>query len=361
MTAVAYPATLPNPTRLIHRPNMRAVISDLPGRPALASKERSYSGAADVEWFFNSAQAAEFYAWWNEALARGGYWFNTSWPAVLPGLNTCQFITDPVFLHVYNGAFKISATLQVRPNSGDLLAPVSGDALYGNVVLLLLGDGAHLDTTFIDSSSYSRTMTPTWYVGTQPQLTNAESVFGTTSIYGGNPGRASGISTPSTGAEWAGEEWCVDGWAKRAIDSDYFGLGFFNNTNLNILMRAPNGGGLWECGLVFDGFMAMYSTTKFDLGVWRHFAVTCQLSGLTSIVRLFMNGVQEASFSRGGNLTTPMYPGTVPNPFSLGQTDSGGGQGITGYVNGFRVTIGSPRWTANFTPPATLAEYAPAS
>lgn len=120
---IVYPSTLPNPTRLTHRPNMRAIISDLPGRPALASRERSYSGAADVEWFLNSVQAAEFYVWWNETLARGGYWFNSAWPAILPGINTCQFITEPVFTHVYDGAFRITATLQVRPYAGPLLGP----------------------------------------------------------------------------------------------------------------------------------------------------------------------------------------------------------------------------------------------
>lgn len=355
MTAVAYPATLPNPTRLIHRPNMRAVISDLPGRPALASKERSYSGAADVEWFLNSAQAAEFYAWWNDVLRRGGYWFNTSWPAILPGLNTCQFITDPVFSHVYNGAFKVSATVQVRSNSGDLLAPVSGDALYGNVVLLLLGNDANGSTTFTDSSAYARSMTTRWYGGTQPINSNAQSVFGNTAIYGGNPGNNNALWTAATGGEWVGDDFCVDGWVWRGLNASYFGLGMFRNENDVVLFKTPVDSGNYEISVGLDGPLALTSTTQVPLGTWTHFAVSWQKVGGNSVIRLFINGVQEAT------TTVPVRTSISYTNFKLGTSNSGGFEGINGYINGYRVTVGNPRWTANFTPPATLAEYAPAS
>jgi hypothetical protein len=109
-----YPSTLPNPTRVLHSPKRRVSESDLLGPASYSRREADYAGTMDVEFFLNDTQAALFYSWWKDDLVYGGCWFNCSWPAMRPGSLVCQFKTEPVLAHVYNGAYRVSATVQVR-------------------------------------------------------------------------------------------------------------------------------------------------------------------------------------------------------------------------------------------------------
>lgn len=356
MTAVAYPATLPNPTRLIHRPNMRAVISDLPGRPALASKERSYSGAADVEFFFNSTQAAEFYAWWNEVLARGGYWFNTSWPAVLPGLNTCQFITDPVFLHVYNGAFKISATVQVRPNSGDLSPPDPNDDLYSYVRWLFLMEGADNSQTFHEEIGGTDVAG-----GGNAKQVVADKPFGSSS--GNFDGADDWVPTVDFAGEWNSytQPFTFDVWVKVldyfatenyticSDDQSFGGAAFSLNFAINLSGIAYLG---YNAGF---GSTAAVSSVAIPAGVWTHVAATGD--GASGARRIFINGVHTGTGTQNGTtwLSQNFYIGEMNRNFF------GYKRNFNGKMKCMRCTVGVNRYpgTASFTPPNVLANYAP--
>lgn len=139
-----YPTTLPNPTKADHKPRYRVHQSDLPGPTSYSSRETDYSGTLDVEFFFTAEQAEEFYTWWKTALAYGGCWFSCSWPALRPGSMVCQFLAEPSFDHVYMGAHRVSATVQVRGASLPVYA-LSGSGIAtedGSYYLLLeAGDG----------------------------------------------------------------------------------------------------------------------------------------------------------------------------------------------------------------------------
>ena len=117
-----YPAGLPNPTKSTHTPRPRNWATDVTGPSTFVNRERAYSETTDLEFFFDSTQAATFYAWWKTSLAEGGYWFTATWPALYPTALTAQFLGEPVFSHVYNGAYKVSAKVQVRSYSGELFS-----------------------------------------------------------------------------------------------------------------------------------------------------------------------------------------------------------------------------------------------
>lgn len=128
----SYPSTLPLPEKAQHAPKSRLFSSDLPGKPSNIESSAAYCETMDIEFFFNSTQVAEFAAWWKTSLVYGGAWFNCAWPAVFPGSSSAQFLEEPTYSHVYNGAFRVSAKVQVRPSNGNFsfcpLCRVSGPA-----------------------------------------------------------------------------------------------------------------------------------------------------------------------------------------------------------------------------------------
>jgi len=96
------------------------------------------------------------------------------------------------------------------------------------------------------------------------------------------------------------------------------------------------------------GFGSVFSGTTSSLtNAWHHIAVS-RSSGVTKI---YVDGTSIASHSNSINFS-------LSNPFALGYayTNGSGAASIQGYIQDFRVTIGKPRYTANFTPPSAPLE-----
>ena len=93
--------------------------------------------------------------------------------------------------------------------------------------------------------------------------------------------------------------------------------------------------------------MTMTSTNAFPRQTWHHLAMV--RSG--SSVKLYVNGVQEASGSNSSDLdtsvSTSLYIGAQGNATTTGAL---GSRGITGYVSNVRVS-NEALYTAAFTPP----------
>ena len=156
MSLLAFPSTLPQPRRARHAGANRVQASDLPGKSAYASRERDYTGTLELEFFFDSTASATFYTFWKDTILKGGYSFNASWPALKAGGLVVKLITEPSFKHVYDGAYVVSFTAEVRGAS--LPVQFASDPYFANVTLLLHGDDA-APTIFTDSSQYHRTAT----------------------------------------------------------------------------------------------------------------------------------------------------------------------------------------------------------
>jgi len=120
-----YPSGLPRPTKAFHRPKDRVMASDLPGKATYSQRERDYAGTVDVEFFFTAEQAAAFFAWWRDDLLYGGKLFSAVWPALRPGPLVYQFASNVTHRHVYLGAYRVSATVEIR---GASELPVDGAA-----------------------------------------------------------------------------------------------------------------------------------------------------------------------------------------------------------------------------------------
>jgi hypothetical protein len=336
----------------VHTPKARASSSSLPGLGAYSARERDYSGTQDVEFFLDATQAAAWYTWWKSDLKEGGLWFNANWPALRPGFMALQFITEPVFTHVYGGAHRVSATVQVRGASLE----VTGDPYWGQVLLLLRGNGTNGATTFIDSSLYNRTMSQS---GGVSSISTAQSKFDGSSILGaaGHPAQLT-LSTNLSGAEWDADNWTVECWYRRTGSNTYHGLGYFGNVVL--MLRTPTNSGTWQLMAGVNGLSVLTCATVIPLNTWTHIAYSCQLvgpkAGGTFTLRAFVNGVLDGSYSvssnDGGspNNTLNLQDYSATSVFSLGRTDSAGFNGIGAYLDEYRITGGVARYTADFVP-----------
>ena len=124
-------------------------------------------------------------------------------------------------------------------------------------------------------------------------------------------------------------------------------------------LQSPSNNGVWLASRNDNKFearvyyvsgswnMTMTSTNAFARNTWYHLAMV--RSG--SSVKLYVNGVQEASGSNSSDLnttvSTSLYIGAQGN---LTSTGSLGSRGITGYVSNVRVS-NEALYTAAFTPP----------
>jgi hypothetical protein len=223
------------------------------------------------------------------------------------------------------------------------------DPLFDDVLLLLMGEGTNGSTTFTDSSTYARSVT----VGAgTPTISTAQSKYGSASIYGGSGSPQLFFSR--AGTEWNQDNWCWDAWYRRAADGNYHGM-MYHSANLIIRLRGPTDSGTYELRLIVAGAALVTSTTSTVIDEWIHLAAQVTKSGETYTVRLFVNGVLEATAtSADTNLSFIAAASNV----SIGRHDSGGFAGLNGYVDAYRITAGT-RYTANFTPPASAANYLP--
>jgi hypothetical protein len=223
------------------------------------------------------------------------------------------------------------------------------DPLFAQVLVLLMGEGANGSTIFTDSSTYARSVT---VGGGSPAISTAEFKFGSASIYGGTSSLAQLLFSRS-GAEWAQDNWSWDAWVRRAADTNYLGL-FYHNANLYIKVGTPSIDGVSYRPIVsLNGATVLTASSSVPLNQWTHVALTVEKSGATYTLRLFINGVLEASVTSASGVSSLA---SNPSNNSIGRSNASGFPGLNCYLDAYRITAAT-RWTANFTPPQSLANY----
>ena len=218
---------------------------------------------------------------------------------------------------------------------------VAADPYYNNVSLLLHGDGANGSTTIVDSSPTPKTVTAFG----DAQISTAQSKFGGASIAfdGGGDFLSAGASSDFV---LGTADFTVECWARISftqygtivtmtdtdvgITTDEWLLGFSNTTNQ--MSFAINNSGQAIVGANYSSY----------LNTWTHIAA-CR-SGST--LRLFFNGVQQASVTNTTN-----FSANKTLFFGRRYTNSSVHGSLNGYIDDFRITKGVARYTANFTPP----------
>jgi hypothetical protein len=203
--------------------------------------------------------------------------------------------------------------------------PVSG-GIDANTVLML-----HLDT-------------PWNAVGANgtAQVDTASSVFGGSLLLDGG-GYLTAPDSPAF--EFGSGDFAIDFWVRidsTAGVSDVLAkrpnavTGFvFYRTGADLVMYASSDGASW------DITAANPFATGITPGTWHHVALT--RSGTTW--RGFWDGVQSFIFTDSRTIVDNTYP------ISLGAS-SNGSNPLVGQLDEVRISKGTARWTANFTPPA---------
>lgn len=210
--------------------------------------------------------------------------------------------------------------------------------------LLLHSDGADAGTTFIDSSASANTMTA---VG-NAQIDTAQSVFGGCSML--LDGTGDRVTTPDS-ASWnfgAGDftvdlrvRWRTTPTGVQTMIAQYDSSGanqrswqiYWGSSNLNFLY-STNGTG--SIGPITFSWSPSSAT-------WYHVAISRSGNNL----RAFIDGTQIGTTQ---TLSSTLFNSTAV--LTIGDNSGGGTQPWDGWLDEIRVSTGTARWTANFTPPA---------
>lgn len=211
------------------------------------------------------------------------------------------------------------------------------DPDFANVVLLLHCDGTNGGTSFPDNSSYARAIST---VGAP--VTNTSIVkFGTASLdVTSFPSRLT-FALASEINFTTNHVWTVDGWMYMPSgSSDTIFFNYAPGTSVWPVQLEINSNLLRAQGKD-PGFGTAYSisgVTSVLQDQWNHFALVRDGNTLY----LFLNGNLEGTASYSGDLAEISGPARF-----------GGGSTSYGYFDEFRITIGTARWVAGFTPPTS--------
>ena len=342
----SYPESLPGPSRLGHKPKPRNFVTDLEGPAAYLNRERDQVGTIEVEFFFTAEQAAVFYAWWRDELLYGGMSFNCSWPAIRSGPMVVQFLAEPVFEHVYQGAHRVSSSVAVRGNSLPVYSCIADPYYNGpspHTILSLHGE------LIVDSSSEPKTLANSGVV-----VGNDQKKFGAGSlVFNGTSNRL--VVTPTTAFAFEGEDYTIEAWVRpttiagkirhwfsmsEGIVSN-FAYCYFGSVNSNGSLQAyvqPASGG---AGVV------MASAAGLVLAdTWYHVAFFRR----GSKAYLFLDGLLVA-----GSIAWVNFPAAKVQHVAVGSVGNGYTDSTVGVWQGFlddlRVTRGVMRESPGVTAP----------
>lgn len=215
-----------------------------------------------------------------------------------------------------------------------------GDPNFGDVLLLLHGDGANGGTVFTDSSQFGRTATANGNV----QTATDGAAFGGSSIL--CDGSGDYLVFPVSGSTYnPGEECTLECWVEFNSVSGSQGL----------IDYRPGSSTVGTLVYLTGGLMSFYQgsanttvsgATSISTGTRYHVALCYRSSsvGPSTIWELYLNGVLEASSTINDTIMGD-YQTTVG-------AFANGSNGLNGKIEEVRVTKGVRRYTANFTPPA---------
>lgn len=223
-----------------------------------------------------------------------------------------------------------------------------GGVPFSAVVLLVGFEGADASTTFTDESSYARTLS----ANGNAQVDTAQFKYGAASgLFDGtgdfvSAAHATELSVPGSG------DVCLEAFIrlsatgrihtildKRASSgsTEYS----FQVTAANVLQFALFNSVSGVVGLAVGA-------TALTTGVWYHVAGVRYLNAGTNNIYVFLDGVLDGS----GVQTIAATANT--NALNIGRSLFNTARDMQGWIDEVRVTTGHARYTANFTPPATL-------
>lgn len=92
--------------------------------------------------------------------------------------------------------------------------------------------------------------------------------------------------------------------------------------------------------------LTMNFSHTMTTGTWYHLAIIRGWAGGANTWAITQNGVSLGTAT--SSITYPNYAGTL----NIGGFNAGASQNFTGYLDEYRISVGTARWTADFTPPS---------
>lgn len=222
-------------------------------------------------------------------------------------------------------------------------AAIGGNDSFTKILLHM--DGSNGGTTFTDSNAGGSAHT---WTASSATTSTTQIKFGTASL---STGAAVGkITTPDSADFTLGSgAFTIDCWFYRSggdgtsrficgqMDSAGTASTRTAELTLNpsnvILFRVYAGGSPTD----------VTGTTTFTTTGWNHVAGV----RTGNILRLFVNGVQE-----GGDVAFSSTVQDSANAYGVGGLGEFATSLFNGFIDEFRLSVGTARWTANFTPPS---------
>ncbi len=207
------------------------------------------------------------------------------------------------------------------------------DPNFANVKSLLHFDSTNGSTTFADVKGGN-----TWSIQSgSPTISTTQSKFGGSSLRIPDTGRNI-ISCTNASLVAGSNDVTLEFWVYlNAISSYQY---FTDSSDATTFITASSGG---DVQLYANGGWRSLGCTAISATSWTHIAYV-RSSGVWSG---FVNGVKGSStYSYSGQIT-------ASNKLCIGAQPVGGANGMNGYMDDFRLTIGTARYSANFTPSAS--------
>lgn len=166
------------------------------------------------------------------------------------------------------------------------------------------------------------------------------------------------LIAPSSAGQLGSGEWTIEAWVYPISRVNLFPCIFSNYSTYTVggvaLFAGHNSASSTKYNLSYNGsFPVLSSTSNITYNAWTHLALV--RSGTTvynSDVKLYVNGVVEATYS-GGGVPTLNGAGTNGGSAWIGTTgDAIGSAEFNGYMSQYRVVVGTAVYTSTFTPPA---------
>ena len=212
--------------------------------------------------------------------------------------------------------------------------PGETDPFFSQVKLLV-----HADTNFADSSSMARSVTNVGSVAISPTAK-----FGAGSAAFPTAGQRLDYAGADTALNLPGD-FTIEAWVRFATD---------NNNSPTLVERFSPAGGGWR--LKASTFSISFTTTTSggtnnrvsssasrNLNQWYHIAVTRQ----GSTFRLFVDGALVSTGTDPNAIAS-----SASTPISVGGSPIyGSAATLSGLIDDLRITVGTARYTAAFTPP----------
>lgn len=218
--------------------------------------------------------------------------------------------------------------MMAQPSGG------GGDPYFANVVLLAHMDGADGSTTFTDSSSYARTITPAG----NAQIDTAESMFGGASALFDGTGDSLRCAQ-SADFQIFSANFTMEGWWRKSVNTGNQCLIEIGSSSANRLNVSIASGDILVFAGGGSGGSVRVTSAAPAVNTWHAWAVVANAGTVT----LYVNGTSVGTFVATNLPTGDLY-------CDVGRSILGGGSDYAGWLDEIRVTKGVARYTANYTP-----------